>query len=76
MGVIMSSEKGTRLSQRHDPEILTELKEVSDETGVSQVSLVAACIKALYKTWREENRLVLPFRVVSESEWLEYKASR
>lgn len=57
----------TRLSQRHSTEILEDLKRVSDETGLSQVALVAACIRGLAKTWDEQRELTFPFRVIPES---------
>ncbi len=59
-----------RLSQRHDPAILAGLKRVSDESGIPQVVLVAACIKGLEKTWGEQKELSFPFRVVPEKLYL------
>lgn len=56
-----------RLSQRHDQSVLDDLKRVSDESGISQVALVAACIRGLAKTWDSEEELTFPFRVVPES---------
>ncbi|MDF1751731.1 MAG: hypothetical protein P1U89_03040 [Verrucomicrobiales bacterium] len=49
----MSSDSGKRLSQRHEPGTLDELKAVAEESGITQVALIAACIKALHKTWRD-----------------------
>lgn len=56
-----------RISQRHDIKITEDLKRISEETGISQAALVAACIRALAKTWDEEKELTFPFRVVPES---------
>lgn len=65
MGGMADSEG--RLSQRHDQKILDDLKRVSDESGISQVALVAASVRGLAKTWDEEKELTFPFRVVPES---------
>jgi hypothetical protein len=46
---------------------LDDLKRVSDESGISQVALVAASIRGLAKTWAEEKELTFPFRVIPES---------
>ena len=56
-----------RLSQRHSQDVLDDLKRVSDESGISQVALVAASIRGLAKTWNEEKELTFPFRVIPES---------
>lgn len=56
-----------RLSQRQDQAILDDLKRVSEESGISQVALVAASIRGLTKTWDDEKELTFPFRVVPES---------
>lgn len=58
-----------RLSQRHSQKILNDLKKVSDESGISQVALVAAAIRGLSKTWSEEKELTFPFRVIPESSY-------
>jgi hypothetical protein len=63
---VMNSNIKVRLSQRHDPEIINELQAVSDESGISQVALIAACIKGLYKTWTSEGELTFPFVIVPE----------
>jgi len=71
MGVIGVSMKAieSRLSQRHDNAVLETLKRVSDESGVSQVALVAAMIRGTAKTWDEIRELSFPFRLVPESQW-------
>jgi hypothetical protein len=64
----MNEKKETkqRLSQRHDPQILDDLKRVSDESGLSQVALIAASITGLRKTWDQNHQLTFPFVVVPE----------
>ena len=61
------AETEMRLSQRHSQQVIEDLKRVSDESGISQVALVAACIRGLAKTWDEEGELTFPFRVIPES---------
>lgn len=56
-----------RLSQRQSQDVLDDLKRVADESGISQVALVAASIRGLTKTWDEQKELTFPFRVVPES---------
>jgi class 3 adenylate cyclase len=65
------AENEGRLSQRHSQVILDDLKRVSDQSGISQVALVAASIRALAKTWDDKNELTFPFRVIPESTYRE-----
>lgn len=62
--------KTERLSQRVEPSVLNDLRILSEETGLTQSSIVSACIKALKKTWDDEESITIPFRVVPESDWL------
>lgn len=64
-----------RLSQRHEQAILDDLKRVADESGISQVALVAACIKGLTKTWKQQKELTFPFLVVPEKRYKELLAA-
>lgn len=66
--------KETRLSQRHDEQILADLKSISDESGLSQKAIVAACITGLKKTWDEEKEITFPFRVVPQNLYLHLQA--
>jgi len=68
------AENEGRLSQRHEQTILNDLKQVSDESGISQVSLIAACIKGLHKTWKQQKELTFPFLVVPEKRYRELTA--
>jgi len=61
------AENEGRLSQRQSQDVLDDLKRVADESGISQVALVAASIRGLAKTWDEQKELTFPFRVVPES---------
>jgi len=61
------AENEGRLSQRQSQDVLDDLKRVADESGISQVALVAASIRGLTKTWDEQKELTFPFRVVPES---------
>jgi hypothetical protein len=61
----------SRLSQRHPSPIINDLKKISDQSGVSQVSLIAACICGLKKTWKLEGELTFPFVVISEKKYLD-----
>ena len=65
--------KETRLSQRHDQEIIDALKTISDESGLSQKAIVAACITGLKKTWDEEKEITFPSRVISQNTYLSLK---
>jgi class 3 adenylate cyclase len=65
-----------RLSQRHDQNILDDLKRVSDESGISQVALVAASVRGLTKTWDEQKELTFPFRVIPESLYRSFTAKK
>lgn len=59
-----------RLSQRHEPQIIDDLKTIANESGISQVALVSACVTALKKTWQEDHELTFPFRVIPEKTYL------
>ena len=61
------AENEGRLSQRQSQDVLDDLKRVADESGISQVALVAASIRGLTKTWDEQKELTFPLRVVPES---------
>ena len=68
-GVYKKQPHDKRLSQRHPAAVLADLKRISDESGISQVSLVAACILGLKKTWEKEGEISFPFLVVSEKKY-------
>jgi len=63
--------KTERLSQRVEPSILEDLRILSEETGLTQSSLVSACIKSLKKTWDDEGAITIPFRILPEKRYFE-----